>query len=157
MTFSKKDVAAQKAAQTETLAKCAERINTSHKTVVECDRLCLEAAHRRGRIALRLRLPRSARGTLRRARAVRSAPRRSGERARLSGAKPLADVSVRSEAQTHHAAGAVPGRSLRIFPARGARHLENPADRSRTHLAVDLAVSGRVLRGALLLSSGRTE
>src|SRR5690349_16423001 len=51
----------------------------------------------------------------------------------------------------------MPRGPVSVLSAPGARHVEDPADRSRADLAVDLAIPRRVFRGALSLSSRRAE
>ena len=59
--------------------------------------------------------------------------------------------------QTDGAPAAAPRRTLQFFATRELERLNLPADRSRNHLAVVLAISRRLLCRALPLPSGRAE
>ena len=75
-----------------------------------------ENGHRR--VALRLRLPRGGGGIGNQTRRFGFASDRHGQRTRLSGPDPLADVPVRGEEETGRAAAAARGGAVSIFPAR---------------------------------------
>src|SRR5207249_11797421 len=89
--------------------------------------------------------------------ALGPAPDRRGQRARLPGPKPLADVLVRGETTLEiHAAGASRG-PVPIFSPGTVERFEASTDGSGTNLAVVLAASWRFFFGALSLPSGRQQ
>src|SRR5579884_2826163 len=116
-----------------------------------------QVAHRKRRISARMRVPRSMGGVGPEDWAGGFAPCRHHCGARLSGAKSLADVSLRGEAKIDRSSRAASRRALQIFFAAGIVIAETAANRCGTNLAVVLAASRRIFCSKLSLPSRRSQ
>src|ERR1035438_288416 len=116
-----------------------------------------EIENGRWRIALRLRLPRGARGNRPVAAPRRFAPDRPRQRTRLPKPDALADVFVRGKAAPENIGARSRRGPFSILYPRRARGFEAAANRPGTNLALVLAASRRIFCGALPLPSRRAQ